>query len=202
MGENMKSDIYSQETLLNFCALRDFFASATQSDIETVFQKYISEGVSLENELFSLKGCDFREIEYDFNRLFVGPDKVVAPLFSSVYLEPNALLMGEYTVRMRKLMEELDLAVPTLINGGSIPEDFLSYELEILIILNNLMAQSQKNLELFHALEEERAWLERHLKAWIPLFIKKCEASEEKVAVQGAIKSILRLLKEQVELLP
>lgn len=196
----MQQKLYSEKNLLILCALRDFFASATQKDIEEVFQKSIKDGVPVENDFFSFKNCDFREVEYDFNRLFVGPEKVLAPLFSSVYLEPNALLMGEYTVRMRKLMEELDLAVPTSVNGGSIPEDFLAYELEILIILNSLMGRSQNNKDLFKALAEERAWLENHLKAWIPLFIKKCEESEKKLPLQGAIKSMLVLLKEQIKL--
>lgn len=194
-----KTEIYPEAFLLSLCALRDFFASSTQKDMEDIFHKYTKQGLMFERDTFSLKTCDFLEVEYDFNRLFIGPDKVVAPLFSSVYLEPNALLMGEYTVRMRKLMEELDLAVPTLINGGSIPEDFLAYELEILIILNSLMTRSYENTVLYEALAKERTWLESHLKAWIPLFLKKCYESEEKVPIQGAIKAILSLLEEQIK---
>ncbi len=56
------------------------------------------------------------EAEYDFNALFVGPGKLLAAPFASVYLEDDALVMGKATLEMREFMAALGLSV----NQGAI----------------------------------------------------------------------------------
>lgn len=150
--------------------LRDFFMARSAMEMQKAFcalpQNY---------GMLSDKECgqaDWQQVEYEFNRLFIGPEHVIAPPFASVYLEEAGILMGQSALQMRDLMHELGLCVP---QEGSIPEDFLPYELDVLHILYTTKQQQQNNIPLCAALQEAEQWLMGHLVAWLPLFIKRVE---------------------------
>lgn len=153
--------------------LRDFFAAENAKAMQTAYEELLAIGLPCS---IAQSNINWLEAEYDFNRLFVGPKDVVAPPFSSVYLDSKGILMGEHTVQMRELMHELNLASP---HEGSIPEDFLPYELEVLSILYTLLMEHQNNHDLYNALLEAIEWLEGHLASWLPLFLTKARSQEE-----------------------
>lgn len=189
----MRTTIYIKQGLLT--GLRDFFVAENAKDMQLAFEGLMALGldcsvaqsdidgpngngssinwpnVDLPN--FDWPNFDWTVAEYDFNRLFVGPKEVVAPPFASVYLESKGILMGEHTVQMRELMHELGLAIP---NEGSIPEDFLPYELEVLSILYTLLEEHKEKQELYNALLETIEWLEDHLASWLPLFMERARS--------------------------
>ncbi|EDV1161615.1 molecular chaperone, partial [Salmonella enterica subsp. enterica serovar Java] len=72
------------------------------------------------------------EAEYDFNALFVGPGKLLAAPFASVYLEDDALVMGKATLEIRDFMAALGLSVN---QESNIPDDHISCVLELTTLL-------------------------------------------------------------------
>ncbi len=164
----MQNTTHAMQALLT--GLRDFFAAKNAQTLQKAYENLLTLDFD-----FSIPHCniDWFEVEYNFNRLFVGPQHVVAPLFASVYLESKGILMGEHTVQMRELMHELHLASP---HEGCIPEDFLPYELEVLSILYSLLIEHKENQELYCALLEATTWLEGHLASWLPLFLVKARS--------------------------
>lgn len=171
----MHTTLHIKQVILT--GLRDFFAAENAKAMQAAYEALLAANASCARpqSLCNSNAVDWLEAEYDFNRLFVGPKDVIAPLFASVYLDSKGILMGEHTVQMRSLMHELNLASP---HEGSIPEDFLPYELEVLSILYTLLMEHEDNAELHNALLEAIEWLEEHIASWIPLFMAKARSKD------------------------
>lgn len=142
-------------------ALRDFFSASCAAELADAVPALCAGRTLGEDEA--------RELEYEFNRLFVGPQAVPAPPFASIYLEKEPQLMGRSTLEVREFYLGLGLAVP---EGGA-PDDFLPYELDAWARLFTLELD-EENDEARHALREARVWLvQEHMARWIPAFIER-----------------------------
>lgn len=82
--------------------LRDFFNSHDSHSLKSAYVRLNpSAAVNLTDRAWL-------EAEYDFNALFVGPGKLLAAPFASVYLEDDALVMGKATLEIRSLWQRWD----------------------------------------------------------------------------------------------
>lgn len=127
------------------------------------------------------------DMEYAFCRIFLGPGAVPAPLYASVYLGNDGLLMGPVTLRVRALMYSVGLTVP---REGHIPDDFLPYELDLYLALNAQAATPPASPQE----AQERHWfLHEHLPRWLPSFIGK---ARPEAAECPAIRLVLRVLEK------
>ncbi len=174
-------------------ALRDFFAARNANEMRQAFLALNindAQGIRLDyaDEVWT-------QVEYAFNKLFVGPGEVIAPLFASVYLESDGVLMGQVTVSLRHLMEELHICVPI---EGSIPEDFLPYEIDILLYIDGLIQKNIDNNDLVLGLNEARTWLIEHMQSWLMLFIQRVEVS---CNVPTPLLQVIEQLKQWVSCL-
>ncbi len=143
-------------------SLRDFFYA---SDFSELMSAYL-EVSSLFNEN-TKDSVDWHCVEYDFNRLFVGPDSLTAPPFSSAYIGRERKLMGASSLDVRKIYSSLGMQVP---NKGALPDDFISYELDALIILltaKPLNVSALQQLVIYHMID------------WIPNFCQTCRSEKE-----------------------
>ncbi|NLI91027.1 MAG: hypothetical protein GX434_02130 [Peptococcaceae bacterium] len=73
-----------------------------------------------------------QEAVYDFNRLFVGPEKLLAPPYESAYRNAEGLLMQKETTDVRKFYSIVGLSV---VGQNREPDDFIGLELEFLCFL-------------------------------------------------------------------
>lgn len=90
---------------------------------------------------------------FDFNRLFVGPGKILAPTYESYYRNTEKLPMQRETLQVRRFYEMVGLQVDDL---GREPDDHIEHELEfVCYLLNN------NNEELYYD------FFESHLGKWI-----------------------------------
>lgn len=165
--------------------LRDFFSARSHEALNFSWNMLAKEYGKETEYLNTVK------LEYEFNRLFVGPDKVPAPPYASVYLDDEPLLMGKSTLEMRGLIRSLDLAVP---EGGE-PDDFIAYELEIWLILV-LCLKKENNEENRQNIREAIDWLVReHMALWIPQFLKKAYGA----SVSEEINLVLNALQDWMQ---
>ncbi|MEG6505940.1 TorD/DmsD family molecular chaperone [Nitratidesulfovibrio sp. 1201_IL3209] len=146
----------------------------------------------------------WREAEYAFNRLFVGPMAVPAPPYASAWLETEPRLMGESTMDVRALYHALGYAVP---GEGTTPDDHLSFELDAALALLALRdadhpaaivpspahpTPAEKGEEPGLAVEDAWRWLvAEHMGAWVPRFVQRALAEP---GVPPAIARALALL--------
>lgn len=93
----------------------------------------------------------------EFHRLFVGPDRLVAPPYESVYRSPNPLLMQPETLAVRSQYQAHGLAV----EPGQ-PEDHLATELAFYAILQ------ERGLTA-----AQRSFYQEHLQRWVGTFCNR-----------------------------
>lgn len=145
-------------TSLTLGALRDFFIGHDARALEAAARRLAALG------RLSLADEDWREVEYGFNRLFVGPTPPAAPPYASVYLEDEPRLMAETTLRVRHFYQMVGRVSPW---QGALPDDHLSLELDVCLLLREaLLAGEGQGLAGLYAY-----FLAEHLTLWIPAFM-------------------------------
>jgi len=68
---------------------------------------------------------DIRSFEHHFNRLFVGPEELLAAPYETVYLAGDRVLMRDATMRVRRAYEEAGMQVGA---RNYEPDDHFAYE--------------------------------------------------------------------------
>ena len=146
--------------------------------------KYLSECYYLPDESFSQKvidaaqadqlfaeladcvsGSELESLKIDYTRLFVGPFKLLAPPYGSVYLE-NSMIMGESTVDVRNWYEKegLDIVI------NDVP-DHIAMELEFMyyIVVKQIEVDKNSNMEIIQSCRQTQySFLRTHLSRWLP----------------------------------
>lgn len=100
--------------------------------------------------------------KYDYNRLFVGPNKLLASPFESSYRNLEGNVLQQETLNVRNFYHYVGLQV---MNEGQIPDDHIQFELEfILHVLRD--PTIQENNQIY------KMFLEKHLVQWV---FKHCD---------------------------
>lgn len=139
------------------------------------------EEASIETDLILfLKGLTHEDVKHinvelkaEFARLFLGPKKLLAPPFESVYLSPRKRMMGEETMEVRQMYKEMGMEVSEF---GSIPDDHIGLELEFMYYLCfkviDLINNNGDIADIIKIAEMQKKFISEHLTKWIPLFCK------------------------------
>ena len=117
----------------------------------------------------------FEEIAIDHARLFVGPFALLVPPYGSVYLEGERRLMGDSTLAVGECYHEVGLEVATGFTGTP---DHIAVELEFMhfLVVKELEALAGGDLDRTQNFrQKQRAFLKRHLAAWVPGFSRSVE---------------------------
>jgi len=138
-------------------AIRDFFLADNAYKLE---QAYAQLTESLQG--MSPVARDWQDVEFAFNRLFVGPAALQAPPFSSVYLDAQGLVMGQTTLDVREMYATLGLESPW---KNLLPDDHISLELDAVLAMNHIANQVDDE-----EIKTLQARFMEHMKKWVPLF--------------------------------
>lgn len=148
-------------------ALRDFFMAQNAAGLAAAYSHLAAARQQAAPPL-----ADWQNVEFAFNRLFVGPKAPSAPPFASVYLEPEPQLMGRSTLNIRYLYQMMGLTSPW---QNSLPDDHISLELDAYYQLQTVL--SQVNPAELTALREY--FLLSHLDRWLPKFISRVKTAPD-----------------------
>ena len=134
---------------------------------------------------------DLEQLKVDFSRLFVGPFKLLAPPYGSVYLESGRQVMGASTVDAKNRYQEAGLDI-----SGEVKEapDHIALELEFMyyLVFKEIEVLEQSDLErVMDYLRKQQQFLERHLGAWMSKFA----ANVEQNATTDFYKSLAAITK-------
>ncbi len=119
------------------------------------------------------------DLRIEYARLFVGPGKLLAPPFGSIYLDMGARVMGDTTLAVARMYEEAGLSLETRVKQ---PPDHISIELEFMYYLIHKTAGAQEDGDV----EAAAAWQERqavffneHLSLWAGEFAERVTKGSE-----------------------
>lgn len=163
------------------CEVYRLLASAFRSpEVESSFALELKEALEalgiyiFKEELEALQfaaNVQGLELAVEHARLFLGPAKILAPPYESMYTEGR--IMGESTLDVIKRYEEAGLAVSP--DFKNLP-DHIAAELEFIYYLGSkeLEAWGEGDLEkMFHYLLMQKRFLKEHLAKWIPQFCER-----------------------------
>jgi TorA maturation chaperone TorD len=122
---------------------------------------------------------DFADLSLDFSRLFLGPYKVHAPPYGSIYLDGERQIMGNSTLELRNKYREAGVDISADFRN---PPDHIAAELEFMyfLIFKEVDAIGNSDIEATLSLiEEQRAFLREHLGAWVFDFTDIIEENAE-----------------------
>ncbi len=130
-----------------------------------------------DNFFAELKACipsdlDLESLKIDYTRLFVGPFKLLAPPYGSVYLEDNRI-MGVSTLDVRSCYESegMDIVIKEA-------PDHIAVELEFMYYLAVKQIQATKeeksqDIQLYR--KKQKSFLCSHLARWLPEFTENVQ---------------------------
>lgn len=115
------------------------------------------------------------QLRADFRKLFVGPGPMDAPPWESVYRNDEHLLFDQHTLQVRAFYARHGMEFVRL---NEMPEDAIAIELEFMQVLTERLAQAvesgdQEAERLL--LDEQIAFLRKHLLIWVPQFVTLCQ---------------------------
>jgi TorA maturation chaperone TorD len=108
----------------------------------------------------------FEKIRSDYMRLFIGPGKVLAPPWESVYFSEERLLFQEQTLQIRQWFHRFGLEAEKKYKE---PDDHIGLEMSFVAYLSKLALQAfeEQDQEKFdELLEAQHEFLAEHLLAW------------------------------------
>lgn len=116
---------------------------------------------------------DLDSLQFEYNRLFVGPARLIAPPYESVYRTGELLVMSEVTMDVRKAYGEAGLRMRNILKE---PEDHIATELEYLVELQTRCLAALDDAagnELVRNVSLQKDFLEDHLLLWVPQFCRE-----------------------------
>lgn len=129
----------------------------------------------------------------EFNRLFVGPHSLPAPLWESVYLGREHLLFDEQTIQVRDCYHNYGLH---FVRENNEPDDHIVVELEFLSYLTQQIFESEEEASTKMLIEGQAYFLNQHLAKWAPTFCDKLYIATKLPLYQCTAQ----LLQEYIEL--
>jgi putative dimethyl sulfoxide reductase chaperone len=143
----------------------------------------------------ALLESDEKALIIDHAALFIGPFELSAPPYGSVYLDAENQVMGESTIRVRRIYEEANLRI-----NQKEPADHIAIELEFMSYLFGLEINAnqksnkkeQSRLQLL-----QKSFFQEYLNPWIPDLCQKIETNAE-TEFYKLLASVLRQFSNEM----
>ena len=137
-----------------------------------------------------------RELEWDFNRLFVGPGEMLAPPWESVHQGKTKLIFQDSTLSVRQLYQEFGWQAPAIHRE---PDDHLALELAFLAQAAERAVSADEQAggtDIDRCLGAQRTILKEHLLRWAPVCLALVDTHAETDYYRGVARLTLGSLAE------
>lgn len=117
------------------------------------------------------------KVRMEYTRLLIGPERLPAPPWESVYLREERLLFQESTLEIRKYYLKYNFQPAEY---PHVADDHLGLELDFMAKLSEMAEKSYKVEDfntLLSLLQEQENFIKNHLIIWVPLFAEKMQES-------------------------
>jgi TorA maturation chaperone TorD len=138
----------------------------------------------------------------EYARIFIGPNRLPAPPYGSVYLGPGRQVGGEATEEVARLYREEGLEVAEPVHE---PPDHAALELEFAGFLLGRAARvwmdgSQDEAE--YLLAKARSFEDDHLRSWLPQLAASIGGAAQTDFYRGVARSLEVYCRSEMPLLP
>lgn len=141
------------------------------------------------------------EVRIEYTRLFLGPTKLPAPPWESVYVSKERLIFQESTLEVRKCYLKYNF-LPAQYRFEA--DDHLALELDFMYNLSNLAEiafQAEDIVKVRAILKDQKAFLTEHLLVWVPQFASDLEAARPHSFYRGIVSLLKRYLKTDIKVI-
>lgn len=131
----------------------------------------------------------------EFGRMFLGPKKLIAPPYESVYRSGTRRMGGEHADRMRDLYLSSGIRRDGSTNE---PDDFIGFELQFacyLLTAAHMAYESGDESSLEFALQRYHELLFDHLVIWVPAFCEDILDAEPLPFMAACARALAALVK-------
>jgi TorA maturation chaperone TorD len=145
-------------------------------------------------------GGNMEALRVDFSKLFVGPYKLFAAPYGSVYLDSERKVMGDSTLDVKSRYREAGLDTASRFKDAP---DHIAAELEFMyyLIFKEVEAFAKANIETaIGFIHQQKSFLEAHLMAWVPEFAANIIEHAETGFYQNLARATEALLKKNHEI--
>ncbi|MDF2631063.1 MAG: dmsD 1 [Symbiobacteriaceae bacterium] len=132
--------------------------------------------------------------EAEFNRLFVGPGKLPAPPYESVWQSDDRLLVQSAMTEVRSCYRAHGVQ-----NTHPEPDDHLALELEFYTLLQRRFLDGDRPA---HQLAAQHHFLTHHLSIWLPAFCEAVQTHAASPFYRNLAESTLRIIQLEKTILP
>lgn len=108
------------------------------------------------------------DLQNEYKRLFIGPEKVLVPPWSSVYLNPEGIIFDENTLNVREFYASWNVKIRDF---KLEPEDHIGIQMEFLYTLVEKSLNSESNEEYMELLAAQKEFIEDFILNWLDKFI-------------------------------
>ncbi len=131
----------------------------------------------------------------EYTRLFIGPAKLPAPPWESVYVLKERLIFQESTLKVRQCYLNYNF-LP--VHYRSEPDDHIALELDFMYNLSSLLEisfQEGKMRRASEILKDQKDFLEEHLLVWVPQFVSDLKTSTSHPLYRGVADMLNEFLQ-------
>ena len=142
---------------------------------------------------------DIDSLKVDYTRLFIGPYRLLAPPYGSVYMEKNRMVMGDSTMDAKQRYQEAGLNL-TLKEAP----DHVAIELEFMhfLIFKEIEALSNDDMNRgIDLLQKQKAFLQIHLGVWVAEFTRSVGDNAETDFYRRLAQATQRFVLDDLNLL-
>jgi TorA maturation chaperone TorD len=145
-------------------------------------------------------GAGLDPLKVDFSKLFIGPFKLFAAPYGSVYLDDERKVMGDSTLDVKNRYREAGL--DTAQDFKDAP-DHITVELEFMYYLIFKAVEAFANSDAETAIDfiqKQKSFLEDHLMAWVPEFANSIIENAESLFYPNLAKATTAFLNENYQI--
>ena len=113
------------------------------------------------------------DLKFDYTRLFIGLESILAPPYESVYLSQDHIMFDKQTLNVRHFYEKYHLRVP---KKNVQPDDHIGYELHFIALLcHRIVVEFQEGGHegADQTILDLSNFLDRHLLLWLEAFVNR-----------------------------
>lgn len=183
-----------------------FFQEFSYDEDDFVLQnEACAESIRVIQDYFSQNDLDALKLntKNDFHKLFVGPDKLRAVPWSSVYVDAQGIF-GPTAQKVQTVFRDHGFEIP---EGHREPSDHIAYELQFMVDLQrealDLWDAASVPEETKKMLKEVSEFKTQLMDIWVPQFIEKVKTGARVPVYQGVadlMSGYLELEQEYLDL--
>lgn len=165
------------------------------------FEKGIEHLEKLKKYFNGDKERAVERLSSEYTYLLIGPQKLPAPPWESVYLSKERLLFQESTLKVRQAYLKHNF-IPA--EYPRVADDHLALELDFMANLSRMAeeAYAENNIEkTLELLKDQESFLKEHLLAWMPEFAEKIQESPTLYLYPVMAKMLKEFLEIQLKVI-